>query len=210
MELLCLWEERYFDHPPFQLLAFLDEVCTTPQCKERRKDVHLALVQSMLLPLDKLGPDPWPEMRQYLKKRALPATARQTEAPPAANTVKAAEESVATANMVFWTVLKNMLKALAAIDPNTETQVRSELASAMLGDSPDRVSARQITGWLVADQADPGRPLNPAILPWALHQAYVIACNHFAPKSVDQALSDGVLAAEALPEARKYSPKQLL
>jgi len=210
MELLCLWEERYINHPPFELLTFLDDVCTTPQCRQHRKDIHLALVQSMLLPLDKLGPDPWPEMRQYLKNRSVPATAIQQDGAAAVKPGKTASESSATANRVFWSVLQNMLKALAAIDPDRESRVRSELASAMLGDSPSRTSARLITGWLVSDHSEPGKSLNPAILPWALHQSYVIACEHYGPKTVDQALNDGVRAAEQLPEAKEYSPKKLL
>jgi len=166
-------------------------------------------VQSMLLPLDKLGPDPWPEMRQYLRNRSVPATAVQNDTTPAP-TGKTTAESKATANRVFWSVLENMLKALAAIDPRRENKVRSELASAMLGDTPSRTSARLITSWLVSDNTEPGQSLDPAILPWALHQAYVIACEHYGPKTVDQALNDGVRTAEQLPEARDYSPKNLL
>jgi hypothetical protein len=175
-------------------------VCERPALKPLRSAMHLSLVRSMALPLERLGPDPWPLMQAV--KRGRPAAP-----PPAPSGDSAGAE-------VFECILDHLFKSLHQRQPGGVARIRvwlhERLGARLDALGVDAVMATQMVRWLNGSLPHIGVPIPAGALRRLLNGIYVLACEYYGPVATDAALADAVRAAEQLPSARRFSPRSLL
>lgn len=69
LQAMCIWEDRFSRGSTFALFEFVHQVLRIPGVTVGRNHLHASLLQSMMLTLEQLGPDPWREIQQFRMAR---------------------------------------------------------------------------------------------------------------------------------------------
>jgi hypothetical protein len=203
MEAMWLWEEGGFGaRSAFAMQDFLARVCDTPALKGLRREIHLSMVKSMILPSASLPPDPIGAMRtqrsmQVVREEGAGGRPRQAAGIP-------------DANLVFACVASEFLKALEEIGPASALRIRGYVLGGLTQLRLDRRVSAQLVSWLTTDGVDLLVPIPLEVMRKLLHSMYVLACEYFGPVSADRYLAGAVRSASALPAAKRFPPSQLL
>lgn len=70
LQAMCIWEDRFSHGSTFALFEFVHQVLKIPGVTVGRNHLHASLLQSMMLTLEQLGPDPWREIQQFRTARS--------------------------------------------------------------------------------------------------------------------------------------------
>lgn len=196
---LRLWDASYGQTRPTAIIEFVSELAAQLKlAPKQRHELRMGLYQALLK--HDAGREPPPvSLAAESQAAGEPAPVMQTLAPgppPYA---------------VFHKVASGMLDA---VREDSAVAVHDfvhslEAQSAAGGLRPEE--GRILLAW-----AQSGASLSPLIhapedlLARAVHACYVAACEALGPVAADRALVQAVTAAEALPEARQFSPRRFL
>lgn len=199
LESLWIWESEFARRSAFELQGFLDRICDTPIVRQLRKQIHLSLVKSMMLPLSALGPDPW---RSVQARHGADQEARLA--------AEIGVDGVAGTNIVFAKVIGTYLDALSAQDAERATSIRSQVVTGIgrLKLGPDALG--DLIDWLTGHKPALVSPISLKDMRSILHVIYVLACEYYGPVTADRKLAVAIEAAEELPDAQLHSPRQFL
>lgn len=198
MQALWLWHQRTGSGPRFALQEFVTRISERPRLKPLRNAMYLALVRSMALPLEQLGPDPW---------RLMQAARRGPVMPPPST-----EDTTGTE--VFETLVDRLFEALQKHNPDGIGRIRIWLHE-RLGARLDALEinatmAAHIVRWLNGSSPHIGLVLPREVMRRLLHAFYILACEYYGPVITDAALAGAVRIAESLPAALRHPPRELL
>lgn len=200
MQALWTWEENAVESA-FALHEFAARLCALHGLQELRARMHLALVKCMVLPLARLGPDPWPQMQAARRGRPLAPASAPTHGDPAATTV-------------FEALLSGFLDTLHDRQPEGAAQTRAWLIEGLVARRRsiglDTNDAARVARWLNHASEAIGATLAIISLRRVLHAAYVLSCEYYGPVVADAALAEAVRRTEALPVAKHFAPRSLL
>jgi hypothetical protein len=203
MDAMWLWEDGgYGMRAAFALQDFLARVCGTPALKGLRREMHLSLVKSMILPSTALPPDPIAAMRSQRSMQ----TARGKSGVPEVRQEVAAPE----ANLVFAHVSSRFLGSLEEAGPASTLKIRGYVLGGLTQLHLDRRVSAQLVNWLTDDSVTLPVPIPLDVMRKLLHSMYVLACEYFGPVVADRHLAAAVRSASTLAAAKRFPPSQLL
>lgn len=203
MQALWLWQERT-GRSAFALQEYVKRISERPKLKPLRNAMYLSLVRCMALPLEQLGPDPWRLMQ----------AAKRAPIPPLTPTAPGSPSEDTAGTEVFETLLDHLLDSLQKINPEGAGRIRlwlHERLSVQL-ETLDltAATAARIISWLNGSAAHIELSLPIQLKRRLLHGLYILACEYYGPVITDAALAAAVRAAESLPVAQFYPPRELL
>lgn len=200
LKALLLWETEFSAGPIFALQGFLSRVCTDAELRARRGEVHKALVRSLSLDADQLPPDPHDRVRALAREQGEHAWGGNGGDPRFGHEVA----------VVLSRVMGDFLGGLEDHDSVAAHKVRVFIIDHL---SPLELAAsvrQALTQWLTRQGTPPSGGLGRGAAQEVLHLAYVAACQYIGPVMTDRFLAEAVKKAEGLPEARRFSPRELL
>ena len=209
LEALWMWEWDYANGAAFELAHYLRAVCLTTDLKAKQSEIRRSLIRQMSLPLTELGPDPWPLMRNYAQSMKMEK--EQTAAAPVSVSTGSSgarpESSPGTEVLVF--VVTHVLDAMLQKNPVYCARVRNWVAGHLVSVVPVAY-ANEYSEWLINQTAPPAAELAPDTMSRVVNLLYICGCEYFGPVQVDKMLHLAISAAEALPVATRFNPRDLL
>ncbi|MDH0957449.1 hypothetical protein N5C54_06620 [Pseudomonas chengduensis] len=190
LAVLCLWEDRYAEKPPFALNEFLAEVATARGQRLERAKLYRELVGALTGPLSALLPDPGPELLAWRQRRGV--------AVPEGQQAQQARHS-------FCLLSKALLNALGASRSESLRRFAADNLGGMQVDEARRLGLR---AWLLQGDEQGLLGLTPAQLSKMLNLLYIGLCEFLGPVAADRLLSQCVDQVESLHPA--YPIRQLL
>lgn len=209
IEALWMWEWDYSEGSAFELADYLHAVCQTTDLKKQQGEIRRSLIRQMSQPLSALGPDPWPLMRDYanaMKDEGSSSPDVDVTSKPEAVPEPAFVEP---GTKVLTFVITQILDAMLQQNPVYCARVRKWVAGHLASFVPIQVHT-VFSEWLVNQTMPPTQALDDAIKRRIINLTYICGCEYFGPVKMDKLLHQAITAAESLPEATKYSPRDLL
>lgn len=209
LEALWMWEWDYASGAAFELAQYLRAVCLTADLKTQQSEIRRSLIRQMSLPLTELGPDPWPLMRNYAQSMKMEKD-HTASAPVSGSTESSAarpESSPGTEVLLF--VITHVLDSMLQKNPVYCTRVRHWVAGHLVSIVPVAY-ANEYSEWLINQTEPPTAELAPDTMSRVVNLLYICGCEYFGPVRVDKMLYLAVSAAEALPVANRFNPRDLL
>jgi len=208
LDALWLWEMKFSDRSAFEISDYLHAVCDMPELKSRQSEIRRNLIRYMAMPLNDLGPDPWPLMRDY----AMTSSSGPVDTPaelidretPLQNVLS---ENPALGIMIF--VISHWLDEMLNTNPAYAARIRSYMANNLLKAGLSK-GAAELRTWMVNENQLPNIKLRPEEMRRVVNMLYIGACEYFGPEDADSMLHEAIRAAEDLSAAREFSPKELL
>ena len=209
IEALWMWEWDFSEGSAFELADYLNAVCQSAGLKKQQGEIRRSLIRQMSQPLAALGPDPWPLMRDYAN-----AMKDENSSIPDADSTTAGKETYESAvaepaTKVLTFVITQMLDAMLQQNPVYCARVRKWVAGHLASIMPFQVHS-EFAEWLINQSSPPIQALDNAIMRRIVNLTYICGCEYFGPVKMDKLLHQSITAAESLPEAAKYSPRDLL
>ncbi len=209
IEALWMWEWDYAEGSAFELADYLHAVCQTTELKNRHGEIRRSLIRQMSQPLTELGPDPWPLMRDYANTMKVEGQANEHQQSDDLK-VESAESTVASpGTVVLTTVITHVLDAMLQQNPVYCARVRNWVAGHLVSAIPVQLS-NEFSEWLINQTPPPTQKVDTAGMRRIVNLVYVCGCEYFGPTVADRMLHQAVTAAESLPEALRFPPKELL
>jgi hypothetical protein len=210
LDALWLWEHGYAQGSAFELADFLHVICNTAELRVKQSEIRRSLIRHMAQPLKDLGPDPWPLMRDYAFA-AKGAASSKTKHPDTliagAPIAEVSEANPATGVMLF--VLGHVLDGMLNRNPAYAARMRKWLATNLQTLKLPQGS-KELASWLLHQTALPVSAMRNEDMRRVVNLLYVGACEFFGPNLADTMLHEAIHAAESLPAARHFAPKELL
>jgi len=210
LDALWLWENEYAQGSAFELADFLHAICNTAELRAKQSEIRRSLIRHMAQPLKELGPDPRPLMRDYaFTVKGSPSTKTPGEggAIQDAPLAKVSATNPATAVMLF--VLGHVLDGMLNRNPAYAARLRKWLAM-NLQTLKLALGTKELANWLLNQTDMPAAAMRGEDMRRVVNLLYVGACEYFGPNLADTMLHEAIHAAESLPAARHYAPKELL
>jgi hypothetical protein len=208
LDALWLWEMKFSDRSAFEISDYLHTVCNSPELKKRQSEIRRNLIRFMSQQLAELGPDPWPLMRDY----ALTTSNGQTQTAPEFVDRETPLIDILSLNPalgVMLFVISHWLDAMLNSNPAYAARIRSFMAHNL----PKAKLARggmELRNWMVNESELPNIKMHPDDMRRVVNMLYIGACEYFGPEEADEMLHEAIEAAEELPAAKEFHPKELL
>ncbi|MCG6975257.1 MAG: hypothetical protein LJE56_02480 [Acidiferrobacterales bacterium] len=208
LEALWMWEWDFAEGAAFELANYLRTICLTAELKAQQSEIRRSLIRQMSLPLSALGPDPWPLMRNYAQSMKME---EQQISVPASTPVEKSEPRLEAApgTEVLVFVITHVLDAMLQKNPVYCAKVRNWVAGHLVSIVPV-AHANEFSEWLVSQTLPPTAALAPGVMSRIVNLLYICGCEYFGPVQVDKMLHLAISAAEALPVATRFNPRDLL
>jgi hypothetical protein len=205
VQALWMWQWDYAEGSAYEVTDYLHAVCQTAELKTHFGEIRRNLIRHMSQGIKDLGPDPWPLMRDYANAMKMEEQSAETE------TTVSQKEPIEIPDdvKVLTFVLNHMLDAMLQQNPVYCARVRSWTAGNLVSVVP--VSNTGLySEWLLNETNPPEQSIGRESMRRLVNLLYVAGCEYFGPTVVDKMLHKAFAAAEDLPEARQFSPKELL
>lgn len=199
LEGLLLWEREFADGPVFALQGYITKLIQLTGLDTSRAEVHRSLVRALSLEMMHLPPDPRPRMEALARNRGLDVDAAPTGV-----------SEIADWTVVFKHLHREFLERIARRDTVAVHKIRRDLVEALPKLEIAAACRQAVAQWLTDRQAELDARLGKREMHGILHATYVLACQYLGPVESDRLLSAAVQAVEALPEARRLPPRELL
>jgi hypothetical protein len=209
LDALWLWENEYAKRSAFELADYLHAICNTKELREKQSEIRRNLIRQMARPLKELGPDPWPQMRDHAltAKAAAAPHGRQAEIASENPLTSLTAVNPATGVMVY--VLRHVLDSMLNRNPAYAARLRKWLV-VNLNSVKLTQGLKQLSNWLLNQDQLPSSGMPTEDMRRVVNMLYVGACEYFGPELADNMLHEAIHAAESLPAARHFAPKELL
>jgi len=190
LAVLCLWEDRYAEKPPFALNEFLAEVVQASGQRLERARLYRELVGALTGPLSALLPDPAPQLHAWRQQQG-----RQAPEP----------SEHGQARHSFGLLSQAMLTALGC---EQGERLRRFAAGNLGGMQVDDATRLRLRAWLLQGDEQGLLGLAPEQLRKLLNLLYIGLCEFLGPVAADRLLSQSVQQVEQLQPV--YGVRQLL
>jgi hypothetical protein len=209
LEALWMWEWDYANGAAFELAQYLRAVCLTAELKSQQSEIRRSLIRQMSFPLAALGPDPWPLMRNYAQSMKMEKgqQAGTAASSPVQQPETRSESSPGTEVLVY--VITHVLDSMLQKNPVYCARVRNWVAGHLVSIVPV-VHANEFSEWLLDQSLPPTVALATDTMSRIVNLLYICGCEYFGPVQVDKMLHLAISAAESLPVAARFNPRDLL
>jgi hypothetical protein len=192
---LWSWEKNFGANGGLQLSDYVRSVCMNFGLKPMEREIHRSLVRYMGMTAEQLGPDPWSLMQSHRDVIGL-------EPDPAAVTSD-------PATRVFNEILVCLFDRMDEMSPLHADRVRGLLVDRLAHGSLPSNCLAELSGWLAAGEPMTNLGLPVEDLREILFMLYVDTREHFGPEVAERLMGEAEEAADLLPEARRFAPRQL-
>lgn len=193
-----LWHEEFAAEPSFQPMLFFKRFSQLVALDGRGAQIRSLLLQNMFKPLPDLGPEPSSDGGSS----PAPATAAS---PPSAYGQSAR-------SAVFCALLAAVVQETQEYSGLTQ-RLREALRNGIQGSGVSASAVQEVKAWTTSADSliHPNlRSFQTDEMVRLIDQIYVLTCEYLGPKQADLLLGRALRQAERLPEARDFSPRQLL
>lgn len=201
---LWLWEKEFAMGPALALHGFVSRICEQAGLLARRQEVYRSLIHAMTRDAEELDQDPAQTMEAFRQRSMVQGFEKASYSPAAAEASSVAEARV------FTVVMESFLGSANEARPGAVLQVSHYIVAKLADLQLPQEAFDQLRDWLMRHRAQLDISMSIRDRRAVLHLAYVAACEYLGPVAADQLLSRAIKAAEALPEGRRFPPRQLL
>jgi hypothetical protein len=192
---LWSWEKNFSGNGSFQLSDYVHAVCTNFGLSPMEREIHRRLVRQMGMSAEQLGPDPRSLMQSYLDVVAIDSEPAAASGDPATR--------------VFNEILACLFDRMDEISPIHANHVRELLVDRLAHGTLPANALAELSGWLAAGEPMTDLGLTVETMRGIIFMVYVDTREHFGPESAERLMGEAEEAADRLPEARVFAPRQL-
>ncbi|WP_338414575.1 hypothetical protein [uncultured Sphaerotilus sp.] len=176
------------------IIGYIDQVAARHDIDAAsRKKLYEAYYKALKLPENELPMDPWPLMQ-------IGSAPAPTAAPPTSPDRAVCAELLRSA---LADVQRSHVRALSDLRSGALEQLdQGRLSQPVRKQVRDAWNQPMQSTWVIEG--------TPQELSQLVHQFYVAMCEALGPVDADQVLTRAVRAADQIPQARQFSPRQLI